>query len=188
MKKNSKLSFFIFILILFAVSCSNETSISKESNGEYTKITKEKGKLAKDSMIQGFPCKSSWVHYYSNGNISQFELAKEFTIAGISFSKKTIVFLDSNGVLSQVYLPKDQIIQSYQCTGGNMKSATGFYPSGKLHFFFPHDNVLIDGVLCKGGAMSGIWLYESGKLKKAYAATKLKLNEKVYKKGSLIEL
>ena len=184
MKAIIKLNMLAFLIII--ISCSNEANYHNESNNkkELTSIKKEK--LSKDSIINGFPCQS-WVFYSKKGDLVQFELADSFTISGIRFPPSTVIFLDSNGIMYQVYLAQDQIIQSYQCTGGKLKTATGFYPSGKLRFFFPHQDVNIDGVLCKGGSMSGIWLYESGNLKSAYCAEDIEIEGKTFKKGALIE-
>ena len=120
--------------------------------------------------------------------MKQFTLANDFTIAGNIFPEKTTVFLTEEGTLQQVYLSKDQMIQGYQCTGGNMKEATGFYPSGKLRFFFPHQDTKVGDIMCKGGALKGIYLYETGDLQKAYAAGDITINGKIYKDGDLIEL
>ena len=184
-KINFTLIFLGLVFLFF--SCSKEGVFYGSSVKYYESGTMQKGQLAKDTVIEGYPCES-WVHFYPNGSLKQFTLAENFTVAGNNFSEKTTVFLTEEGSLLQVYLPHDQMIQGYQCTGGNMKSATGFYPSGKLRFFFPHQNTMVGEVLCSGGATMGIYLYESGDLQKAYAAEDMVVNGISYKKGDVIEL
>jgi hypothetical protein len=74
------------------------------------------------------------------------------------------------------------------CPGGNIKEATGFYPSGKLRFFFPREDVVIDGIPCKGGSLNGIWLYPSGKVQKARLSEDKVINGVNYHKGDTVEL
>ena len=177
----------IILLLLITMACSNEANFQKKDVNYFDNGQIQKEKLQKDRIIDGYPC-TAWVHFYKNGQLHQFELSKAFQIAGIQFPQNTIVFLNEQGELDQVYLSMNMSIQNYQCSGGNKKTATGFYPSGKLRFFFPHDNVMIGEILCKGGIMSGVWLYESGRLQKAYLAKEFKYKNKEYKKGDLIEL
>ncbi len=153
----------------------------------YQDLDESKTHLKEDSTIQGFPC-TAWVHFYPDGKLKQFELAHDYVIAGVIFPKNTIVFLDDNGKLNQVYLSKDTDIHSYPCPGGNMKEATGFYPSGKLRFFFPREDMLVNGYPVKGGSMKGVWFYESGKLKKFYLTREYTINGRKYNKGDEVNI
>ena len=178
----------IFLGLSFILSsCSKEGVFYGNSMKYYDSGILKKGQLASDTIIDGYPC-TSWVYFYPSGNLKQFSLAQKYSIAGNSLPAKTVVFLSEEGNLTQVYLTEDQMIQGYQCTGGNIKSATGFYPSGKLLFFFPRQDTQVGDVLCMGGSLKGITLYVSGNLKKAYAAKEVTINGKTYKKGDLIEL
>jgi hypothetical protein len=179
-KLNAILVFVLFFFSLINLPVNNISTDNAASD-------KDRIHLKSDSLIQGYPC-ISWVHFYANGKLKQFNLAHDYVIKNVIFPRNTTVFLDKNGGLFQVYLSKDTEIHSYTCPGGNMKEATGFYPSGKLRFFFPRKDLLINGYPVKGGSMKGVWFYESGKLKKFYLTKDYFINGKQYKKGDLVEI
>ena len=161
-KLDSKLLLVIIAILILSVSCSKEGLFIKGSVDYYADGSISKGKLIEDSIIEGYPV-ISWIHFYENGKLKQFDLSENFSISNLEFPKGSTIFLNSEGIMVQAYLSKDLEIQGYKCPGGNLKEAVGFYPSGKLRFFFPKTDVLIDGVPCKGGGLHGIWLYETYK-------------------------
>jgi len=169
----------LFFLFLFT-STLNFTSNNEPIHQEAKKIH-----FKSDTIIQSFPC-TGWIHFYEDGKLKQFELARDYVISGIIFPKGSIIFLDKNSKLYQVYLSKDTKIHSYPCPGGKMKVATGFYPSGKLRFFFPRKDMLINGYPVKGGSLYGVWFFESGKLKKFTLTKDYFIDGKQYHAGDLV--
>ncbi len=69
-----------------------------------------------------------------------------------------------------------------------MGAYTGFYPSGRLRYFFCPQDVWIDGIPCNGGSFSLIELYESGRLRQCRLSESVEMNGRTYQKRETVEL
>jgi len=59
------------------------------------------------------------------------------------------------------------------------------YPGGRLHNFYPVEDIEIQGVYCKRSLVRGpVYLYESGRLKSCTIATEQIINGVLYRKNS----
>lgn len=179
---NIVLVFFSFVLFIAVSPSKFDYKTPIETQEEISKKF-----LKEDSMVQGFPC-TGWVHLFPEGTLRQFELSHDFVITGVIFPRNTIVFLDDKQKLEKAYLSKDTEIHSYPCPGGKGKLATGFYASGKLRYFFPRNDMLVNGYPVAGGSMKGVWFYESGKLKKFFLTKDYMVNGVQYSKGDEVNI
>ena len=134
------------------------------------------GVLMEPTVIQGYPCHKKII-LDKDGNPTQFILAEDAAVAGNDFKKNTFVAIrKDNGYL--IHCQYTTEVQGYKIKKTPYRSPffvgnTNFqlYPSGKLSYFEPIDDIEIDGVHCRpSGVRGGIKLYEDGKLKECTSA------------------
>ena len=63
---------------------------------------------------------------------------------------------------------------------------TAFYASGKLHWFYSRDPLVVDGVTCKDSIFEAIYLHPDGRLKQCLLDEKITIDAREYPRGSLI--
>lgn len=187
--KISKVVFLVYIL-LFA------TSDTKAQYGKWIRDTtfhdmefkkirfaKEReflhaqGILKSKTIVDGFPCHKK-ITLTKNGHAKFFILAEDYEILGNKLKKETQIIIRRNGdiLIHCLYNPQ---IQGYLIRKENylrpfFMGSTNFqlYPDGKLKFFNPVHDVLIQGVVCKSSSVwGGVYLYQNGNLKRCYSAT-----------------
>ena len=143
------------------------------------------GRLADDTVIQGYPCSAGWAHFYSDWRLKDFMLVSPMTINGVSVPADTWVSLEPEGDLRRCAFPDDTTVQGFTCigTGGSKGCATAFYESGRLKYFFSPENLVIKGIPCKGGQFSIIGLHENGRVMTCKLSEKITIGKKMYRKG-----
>lgn len=149
------------------------------------------GYLANDSEIQGYPCKKGFVVLHENLSLDEFTLSREFVWQGVVFPAGTFVFCDTTGAIAVCAFPTNQQVQGYICrgNGGIEGIRTGFYPNGRLRFFYPPEDIVIDCILCDASLFhGGISLHENGRLAKCKIAQNVVIDGIMYKKGAKLRL
>lgn len=133
------------------------------------------GILKQKTLIEGYPCHKK-VFLSKEGQLKIFILAEDFEVAGNKFKKETrISFRELRIRIHCLYEPE---IQGYKIRKTNYKRLLfmgsgnfSLYPSGKLRFFQPVDDIQIEGIWCKPSPVrGGVHLYENGKLKDCTSA------------------
>lgn len=140
-------------------------------------------KFSINHKIDGIVCKSNEEIIFDNKwNLQACILGETDTVSGNAFEKETFIRFDKEGICCYcLYEPE---IQSYKCKGDNYTAklwmgSTGIklYPSGKLKYFQPADDIEIQGVICKpSGSRGGVHLNENGNLKECTSAVDQTIN------------
>jgi len=146
------------------------------------------GKLAGDTVIDGFPCAADWVSLTTDFRILMCRLSKDFRVLKIELSKDTWVFMNKDSSMTFVF-PRNTIVGKVLCRGGGgVKGVqTSFYASGQLKSFFSPEDVEIDHILCRGGLLAPIEFHEDGRLKRCKSAAHQEIKGKNYRRNDLIE-
>ena len=139
------------------------------------------GILKQKTVIEDYPC-YKMVFLSKEGRLKIFILAEDFEVAGNKFKKETRIAIGRNNGFHINCLYESEV-QGYQIRRTNYKrllfmGSTNFqlYPSGKLKFFQPVNEIEIQGVWCKPSAVrGGVSLYENGKLKECTSANEQKI-------------
>ena len=63
---------------------------------------------------------------------------------------------------------------------------TAFYASGKLHWFFSREPVVVDGVTCKDSLFEAIYLHPDGRLRRCQLDKEITIDAREYPRGSII--
>jgi hypothetical protein len=135
-----------------------------------------KGILKQKTIIEGYPCHKK-VTLNKDGKLKFFILAEDYEVAGNEFKKETHVVIRTDDTFL-IHCLYEATVQGYQIKKTNYKKilfmgSTNFqlYPSGKLKFFQPVDDIKIEGVWCKPSAVrGGVTLYENGRLQECTSA------------------
>ncbi len=140
--------------------------------------------LAQKTVIEGFPCQASWVHFYSDWKLQNAFSSERVTVNGIDIPEGTWVEFHRDGYIRMCAFPDNIVIQGLTCkgTGGATGVQTGFYPSGRLKWFFSKGDVTIEGIPCNGGVFSIIGLHEDGSVMACRLAGDVVIDGKRYKK------
>lgn len=182
--------------LLFLFSCSSCDLLFRwkkdvEMDGiNYKKLRHIKsgtiiGNLSKDSVVQDYPCKAGWIHFYEDSTLQNFTLLDSMSINGVDIPAKTWVTLNKQGELIRCAFPENIKIQGYWCrgSGGPKGVMVSFHPNGKIKRFFAPKTVEIDGVPCKGSIFHIIGLHGNGRLMECTLARSVVLQGVTYKKG-----
>ncbi len=194
-KRNST-CLILLLNLFFLFSCSSCDLLFRwqkdvEMDGiNYKKLRHSKsrtiiGYLSKDSVVQGYPCKAGWIHFYEDSTLQNFTLLDSMTINNVDIPAKTWVTLSEQGVLVRCAFPENIKIQGYWCrgSGGPKGVMVSFHPNGKIKRFFAPKSVEIDGVPCKGSIFHIIGLHDNGRLMECSLARSVELQGVNYKKG-----
>ncbi len=151
-------------------------------------------RFSSNQLINGISCDSNEVTFTTEWNLRACVLGDDDTIAGNLLKKGTLVEFWENGSF-WIYCLNDPIIQGYHCSGTPYThwfwmggGSIRFYPNGQLYYFKPEDDIEVQGVLCKSSSVRcGIYLYESGKLKKCTSAKDQTIDGVLYEKNLTLE-
>ena len=147
------------------------------------------GNLAKDTEIDGWPCKQGFIAFHADWKLDELQLSKDHERNGIFMPAGTWVFPDKNGNPGVCIFQRDIEIQGYLCRGsgsGKQGFMTSFYASGKLKQFFSRDPVTVNGVVCDDSLFHGISLHENGSLKQCKLNSQVDIGGVSYRSGSII--
>lgn len=193
------LNLFLLLIIIFALSCSTtETANINTINTKisYYKNSAEIGengqllkcKLDKPQIINGYTC-SSWLHFYENGNVDQFETNIEITKQKFVIPKGSIIFLtkDIPQSIKTIWFSKDVIYdQKILINGGIGKISTEFYINGNLKSCYLVKDQNIQGYNCKSSLFHSVIFDEKGSLLSATIASDTTINSIFLKEGERI--
>jgi hypothetical protein len=145
-----------------------------------------KCKLSDTAFLDGYKC-ISWIWFFENGRIKQFETAEDLKINNIEIpSKSTIFFSDQNpNTIKYIWFSKDVIMNNIECKGGG-KISTEFYDNGSLKACFLSKDQYIQGYPCKSSLLKPVYFYPDGKIKILTLGIDSKFENTYYKAGESI--
>jgi len=123
--------------------------------------------LAEDMVIDGWPVKKDFIVFYPDWSLDELQVYQDFERNGVFMPAGTWVFPDKEGNPAICMFPHDVEVQGYLCRGswmGKEGVMTTFYASGKLHWFYSRDPVVVDGVTCEDSLFEAIYLHPDGRL------------------------
>lgn len=188
----------LFCLLMSAVACAPwKVGAEKDvvRNGiEFKKFRESKdgskvGLLAQNTEIDSWPCRQGFIVFHPDWRLDELKLFRDYERNGISMPEGTWVFPDKEGNPGICMFPHDVEIQGYPCRGswmGKEGVMTSFHDNGKLKHFFSRDQVMVDGVPCKGSLFSGISLHENGRLRQCRLAEDMKIQGSLYLRGAIL--
>jgi hypothetical protein len=65
---------------------------------------------------------------------------------------------------------------------------TGFYPKGRLKYFWPPENLEVDGVPCKATSFQSVSLHENGRLRMCRLSRVATIQGRTLREGEIISL
>jgi hypothetical protein len=149
------------------------------------------GKLAKNTVIDGWPCKQGFIVFHPDWRLDELQLSRDYERNGIAMPEGTWVFPDRHGNPGICMFPRDVEVQGYLCRGswmGKEGVMTAFYPGGRLHWFYSRDPVVVDGVICKDTVFEAVYLHENGRLKQCKLDEATTIEGVAYSSGTVIRM
>jgi hypothetical protein len=125
------------------------------------------GRLAEDSVIEGYPCTRGFIVFHDNWRLKEFKLSQSHTWQSFVMPAATWVFPDRIGNVKTCVFPADVEIQGRLCFGGKGGVAgiqTSFHKNGSLKSYISRKDVVVNGIPCLGGVSYPITLYKNGQL------------------------
>ncbi len=194
--KNLKILFAVSIFLSSCVTINtiqlpyyqSEIAYIESSAAFFENGNIKKCRLADEVTLNGYHC-VSWMRFFENGQIRQFETAIDIKRDSILIPAKSILFFheQNHNEISMIYLSQNTIIQGVNCKGGE-KITTSFYPNMKLRNCFLVDDQVIQGFPCKSSLMHYVSFYDSGKLKSLTLSRDFSSGKMNYRRGTYIEL
>jgi hypothetical protein len=65
---------------------------------------------------------------------------------------------------------------------------TGFYPNGRLKYFWPPENLEVDGVPCKATGFQSVSLHENGRLRMCRLSRATTIQGRAFTEGEDVAL
>ena len=147
------------------------------------------GALAQDTVIDGWPCDKDFIVFHPDWRLDELQLSQEYERNGIVMPEGTWVFPDKRGNPGICMFPHDVEIQGHLCRGswmGKEGFMTAFYASGKLHWFYSRDPVVVDGVTCNDSLFEAIYLHPDGRLQQCELDKAVTIKGVEYPRGFII--
>jgi len=148
---------------------------------------KKLGILAEDMVIDGWPVKRDFVVFHSSWELDELHLSSDYERNGVFMPAGTRVFPNQHGNPGVVCFSRDVEVQGYvsrgNASGGYM---TAFYPNGRLHWFYPRDPVVVDGIACTDSLFEALYLYPDGSLRQCKLDKAITISGKQYSSGRVI--
>lgn len=198
MKNTSHL--FIAAIILLASACSGSyTAWQKDVQKNQLHFEKLRysvtaegdtnsviGYLAEAGMYQGYPCAAHWIHFDGRWNVSMLLLSEDYEMGNRMLKKGTWLF-PREADWGCVF-PENLRIAGYPVKGGGGPNGTrtNFYTDGRLKYFFPYEDIEVDGFKLKSGILNPVSFYPDGSLKMGTLAEDYTLNGQTFPKGKKI--
>ena len=147
------------------------------------------GKLAEDTVIEGWPCRQGFVAFHAGWRLDECHLSREYERNGIVMPEGTRVFPDKAGNPGICMFPHDTNVQGYLCRGSRSGGfMTAFYASGRLHWFYSRDPVMVNGITCKNSLFEAIYLHPDSRLRQCQLDQPVALEGKKHPRGAVIHL
>jgi hypothetical protein len=191
-----KLLFLICTTALIVVGCSVKTiSLSNYSEqisffdntvDYYNDDKIMKCKLSDTANLDGYKC-ISWIWFFENGQIKQFETAKDIKMNNFVIPSNSTIFFNeqSPNKIKYIWFSKDVIVSNIECKGGD-KISTEFYDNDSLKACFLARDQNIQGFSCQSSLLKPVYFYPNGKIKILTLSIDSKFADTVYKKGESI--
>jgi hypothetical protein len=125
----------------------------------------ERRKLPEPQQVEEVPCATGYAWFHEDGNLGSCALSRDAKIVGVELPAGTTVFFKENGDFDYCWLSRPTVIQGFECKGHGHSTMTGFYASGKLRYFWPPEDLEVDGVPCKATGFASVVLHENGRLR-----------------------
>lgn len=147
-----------------------------------------KCKLSDTATLNGYKC-ISWIWFFENGQIKQFETAMDIKMPGYTIpSNSTLFFNDQNpNKIKYIWFSSDVKINNIECKGGG-KISTAFYDNDSLKACFLVKDIEIQGYSCKSSLFEPVYFYPDGKIKILTLSIDSKFDNIEYKKGESISI
>lgn len=147
------------------------------------------GTLARDMVIQGWPARKDFVVFHPDWRLDELHLFRDFERNGIFMPVGTRVFPNEQGNPGVVCFSRDTEVQGYIIKGNRSGGyMTGFYPNGRLKWFYPRDPVVIDEITCTDSLWEEVQLYPDGRLRQCKLGKSVSIAGTEYSSGSVIRL
>jgi hypothetical protein len=145
-----------------------------------------KCKLSDTAMLNGYKC-ISWLWFFKNGQIRQFETAENIKKNSFTIPSNSIIFFNeqSPGKIKYIWFSGDVTINKIACKGGG-KISTEFYENDSLKACFLSKDQNIQGYECQSSLLEPVYFYPNGKIKILTLAADSKFGNKEYKRGESI--
>lgn len=154
-------------------------------NSDGTKM----GDLAAETVIEGWPCRKGFASFHADWRLDECHLSRDYERNGIVMPAGTRIFPDPRGNPGVVLFPRDVDVQGFLVRGTRKGGyMTAFYPSGKLHWFYPRDPVQVGGITCATSLFEAVYLHRDGGLRQCKLAETATIHGAEYRKGSVIRL
>jgi hypothetical protein len=143
-------------------------------------------KLSESTSLGGHKC-ISWLHFFENGLIKQFQTAEDIILPSYTIPSGSVIFYNDQNPekIKHICFSKDIVIDSVKCkSGGNI--STEFYDNGRLNACFLVENQNIQGFPCLSSVFEPVYFYPNGKIKELTLSADFKNSETTYKKGESI--
>jgi len=147
------------------------------------------GILAEDIVIDGWPVKKDFIVFYPDWRLDELQVSRDYERNGVFMPAGTWVFPDKQGNPGICMFPYDVEVQGHLCRGswmGKEGSMTAFYTSGKLHWYYSRDPVVVDGVTCKDSLFEAIYLHPDGRLQQCKLDKAVTIEGVEYRRGFII--
>jgi hypothetical protein len=139
----------------------------------------ERRKLARETVIQGYPCAKGYAWFHPGGSLDSCTVAQEVAFGEARIPAGSIIGLTPDGKPKNVRMSHDAAIRGWIFQGGGPLGAAegsmvAFYPSGRLREGFLAGDQTIDGVPCAHGGLAttvvhgdpSVWFGEDGRLER----------------------
>lgn len=143
-------------------------------------------KLSESANLNGHNC-ISWLHFFENGLIKQFQTAGDIKLANYTIPSGSVIFYNEQKPdnIKHISFSKDIVIDSIKCkSGGNI--LTEFYDNNRLNSCFLTENQKIQGFPCLSSVFKPVYFYPNGKIKQLTLSADSKYVGTIYKKGESI--
>ena len=147
------------------------------------------GILAEDMVIDGWPVKKDFIVFYPDWRLDELQVSRDYERNGVFMPAGTWVFPDKEGNPAICMFPRDMEVQGHLCRGswmGKEGFMTAFYASGKLHWFYSRDPVVVDGVTCKDSLFEAVYLHPDGRLQQCKLDKAVTIEGVEYRRGFII--
>ena len=147
------------------------------------------GILAEDMVIDGWPVKKDFIVFYPDWRLDELQVSRDYARNGVFMPAGTWVFPDKKGNPGVCIFPRDVEVQGHLCRGsgtGKEGFMTAFYASGKLHWFYSRDPVVVDGVTCKDSLFEAVYLHPDGRLQQCKLDKAVTIEGVEYRRGFII--
>jgi hypothetical protein len=180
--KFSTLNLIIWGLIISFGNAQDDADYSKLFKSYYNNGQLKSGKLKKPKMVQDYPCTGK-VAFNEKGYISEFTLSKDHKINGIMVPAGSRIEIQINQ--KKIYFSKDTEVNGFWVKAGSGNNGYCIISDeGKLLYFIPKENIVIDKIPCK--AEEETRLFPDGKIWVCTLSENVEVNSQQFTVGTTL--